>query len=159
MTVENDWVDKNLPNVAVKIEDINLYLSYEHKVYEAMSPEELYQVLLDLKKYSLEVKIKYNKEKAKARWLYSVINKMAKPECQQYASYDKDERLYSVIKSSDTLKKYLEAKLDSEYKSNLLDGVEKEINNLAFIIKNLYDYKVRKVMFEKGVKENDDSDA
>ena len=154
----SEWGEKTLPKIGSKIEDINLYLSYDYKTYEIMSIEELLEIIWELKKYSLEIKINSNKEKAKSRWLYTTINKIAKPECEQYKSYDKDERLYSVIKESDNLKKFLQMKIDSDYKSDALDGIEKGINNLVYILKNLHDYKISKKSFEKGVK-NDNTDA
>jgi len=144
-----EWTNKTLPNIEVPIEDINLYMSYEYSSYEIMSIEELSAILLKLKRYTIELKIKYNKEKSKSRWLYSTINKVAKPECCQYESYDKDERLYSVIKGSDVLKKYMDMKIESDAKADLLDGVEKEINNMIYIIKNIQEYKIAKKGFEK----------
>lgn len=148
----SEWCDKTLPKVDVPVEDINTYLSHEYKAYEIMSAEELLEIIWDLKRYSLELKIKTNKEKAKARWLYTTINKIAKPECQQYKSYDKDERFYSVVKEHGGLQKYLKMKIESDYKSDALDGVEKEINNLIYILKNLHNYKISKMAFDKGEK-------
>jgi hypothetical protein len=146
MNIEDDikgWSDKVLPSLEIDKEKIDTYLCYPYEILQAFSIEELGQIVFDLKKYSLSLKLEFNKNKARNRWLNNVLLKAAKPLALNYSSYDKEERFFSAIQENPKLVEYFKTKENCGAKADILYDVNSSIDGLIYTIENILSYKIR----------------